>query len=206
MNDKDINLAECVVKASVSKSPSRSKQIEQHMSKILKLLNPNAQPEIMLKTPGRYADAMIEMTKGYDLDLEKLMNEAVFDSEKYHEIIIVKDIHFSSLCEHHLLPFFGDCCIGYIPDKKILGLSKFPRLVDALSKKLHLQERLTKEIADGIHKLLEPYGVVVLINSIHSCMCFRGIKAFDAKTQTIYTTGKFKEKESLDLFFQMLGR
>lgn len=183
---------------------SKRRQIENEMKKIVCLLNPNADQEILTKTPLRYTDAMLEMTKGYYDDVQKLLRDAVFDCEKYNEILIVKDINFSSMCEHHLLPFFGNVSVGYIPNEKILGLSKFPRLVESVSKKLHLQERLTKEIADAIEQALDPTGVVVIDESIHSCMCFRGIKAFDSKTLSIYTLGKFKEKETLDRFFQLL--
>lgn len=185
---------------------TKIEKVSKLMREILETINPKAKEEIINKTPIRFAESLIEFTQGYHDDLDAIIPDAVFDSEDFNDMIIVKDIMFSSICEHHLLPFFGDCAIGYIPKKKILGLSKFPRLVLSLSKKMQLQERLTKEIVDAINLYLEPSGVVVIINAAHSCMCYRGIKSWDAKTQTIFTSGCLKEKDNLDKFFNMLNR
>ncbi len=175
------------------------------IKEMLLILNPNASEEVLSKTPSRYAKAMLELTQSNREGSTDAISEAVFDSEGYDDIIIVKDINFNSICEHHLLPFFGNCAIGYIPNKTILGLSKFPRLVQALSKKMTFQERLTKEIADTINSSVDPQGIVVTLSSTHSCMCFRGIKSFNSKTETIYTIGQMRVKENLDKFFKLLS-
>jgi GTP cyclohydrolase I len=185
---------------------SKQDKIELLMREILKTVNPNMSQEIMEKTPLRYAKALLEFTKSYNDNITEAIGEAVFDNEGYNELIIVRDINFSSICEHHMLPFFGTVDIGYIPKDKIFGLSKFPRLVDYLSKKMHLQERLTKEIADTIDRTLNPEGVIVTINSSHSCMCFRGIKSYDSKTQTIYTLGCMKKFENVQKFLALLNK
>jgi GTP cyclohydrolase I len=187
-------------------SISKQDKIEFLMREILRTVNPNLTEEIMDKTPTRYAKALLEFTKSYEANIFETIGEAVFENEGYNDLIIVQDINFSSICEHHLLPFFGTCNIGYIPKDKIFGLSKFPRLVEFLSKKMHLQERLTKEIADNINKFLEPEGVIVTINSSHSCMCFRGIKSFDSKTQTIYSIGSMKEYGNIQKFLSMVNK
>ena len=187
-------------------SDSKVVKIAKLIKEMLEIINPNAEAEIINKTPFRYAEAMLEFTQGHQENALETISEAIFDSEGYNDIIIVRDINFNSMCEHHLLPFFGECTIGYIPNKKILGLSKLPRLVQTLSKKLQIQERLTKEIAENIHTALNALGVVVIISSIHSCMCFRGIKSFNAKTETIFTLGNMKDKENLDKFFNLLRK
>jgi GTP cyclohydrolase I len=175
------------------------------MREILEIVYPNAKSEIKTRTPTRFAEALLEFTEGYNENLDELMTEAIFDSEDYHDLIIIKEINFSSICEHHLLPFFGECTIGYIPDQKILGLSKFPRLVNSLSKKMHLQERLTKEIAETINYYLKPRGAIVILNASHSCMCFRGVKSFDTKTETVYSLGELKDKNNYYKFFNLLS-
>jgi len=145
----------------------------------------------------------MEFTQGYNDDIDKIVSEAIFENEDYTDIIKIKKINFNSICEHHLLPFHGECTIGYVPDKYILGLSKFSRVVQSLSKKLQLQERLTREIGETINRILKPAGVVVEMNSIHSCMCFRGVKSFNSETSTIYTIGSMKENENLAKYFRM---
>jgi GTP cyclohydrolase I len=170
---------------------------------ILQLVNPVASEEIIDRTPIRFSEALVEFTQGYHESLDDLLGEAIFENDGFNDLVVIKNIQFSSLCEHHVLPFFGECTIGYIPNRKILGLSKFPRLVQCVSRKMGLQERLTKEIAEAINTYLEPEGVVVVVEAGHSCMCFRGIKAFNSKTQTIYTMGSLKQKDNLDKFFQM---
>ena len=158
--------------------------------------------EVLENTPKRFIKAFTELTSGYHINVKELILSAVFDSEGYDDIVLVDDIHFNSLCEHHLLPFNGEVSIGYIPSGKILGLSKFARLVEAYSKRLSLQERLTKEIALALDTYLQPKGVVVMITSSHSCMSIRGVKSLGSKTKTVFTTGEFKSKqESLNKFF-----
>jgi GTP cyclohydrolase I len=184
-------------------SESKAEEISKLMKEILRIVNPNLKDDIMFKTPLRYAKAMMEFTQGYNDDLEKIVSEAIFENEDYTDVIKIKKINFNSMCEHHLLPFHGECTIGYIPNKYIMGLSKFSRLVQSLSKKLQLQERLTREIAETINRILKPSGVVVEMNAIHSCMCFRGVKSFNAETSTIYTIGSMKENENLVKYFRM---
>lgn len=160
--------------------------------------------EVLENTPKRFVKAFAELTSGYYINIKELILSAVFDSEGYNDIVLVDDIHFNSLCEHHLLPFNGEVSIAYIPNGKILGLSKFARLVDAYSKRLSLQERLTKEIATALDTYLDPKGVVVMITSAHSCMSIRGAKSLGSKTKTIYTTGEFKNSnDSLNRFFSL---
>lgn len=160
--------------------------------------------EVLENTPKRFVKAFAELTSGYYINIKELILSAVFDSEGYDDIVLVDDIHFNSLCEHHLLPFNGEVSIAYIPNGKILGLNKFARLVEAYSKRLSLQERLTKEIAMALETYLEPKGVVVMITSAHSCMSIRGVKSLGSKTKTVYTTGEFKSKtESLNRFFSL---
>jgi GTP cyclohydrolase I len=184
----------------------KSFKIAKLIKEMLEIVNPNLDEEIMSKTPFRYAEALLELTEGTSENQVELISGAVFNSQGFDDLIIVKDISFNSMCEHQLLPFFGECTIGYIPKDKILGLSKFPRLVGSLSKKLHIQERLTKEIADIINKVLTPEGVIVKLSSSHSCMCFRGVKSFNSKTDTIYTIGSMKDSKNLDKFFNLLRK
>jgi GTP cyclohydrolase I len=182
----------------------QTSRLAELIKEMLLILNPHSKNEILTKTPLRYAEAMMELTESNRKTYVEPFSEAIFESEGYDDMIVVKDINFNSICEHHLLPFFGHVSIGYLPNKKILGLSKFPRLVQLLSKKMTIQERLTKEIADNINSCLDAQGVVVRISSTHSCMCFRGIKSFNSKTETIYSIGQMKIKENLDKFFKLL--
>lgn len=183
---------------------AKEAQIAEHMRQILLLSNPEATDELIEKTPMRYAKALSEFTQGYRDDIDLLLKEAIFSCENYRDLIIVQDITFISTCEHHLLPFYGDCIIGYIPKTKILGLSKFPRLVNSLSQKFQLQERLTRDIAEVLNQYLEPEGIVVLMKASHSCMCFRGIKSWNSQTKTIYKLGSLNEKENLQRFMDMI--
>jgi GTP cyclohydrolase I len=183
----------------------KEEKISNLMKEILLITNPEANEEIKNKTPLRFAKALIEFTSGYNENINDILNDAIFPSDDFKELIIIKDINFVSTCEHHMLPFFGDCIIGYIPNNKILGLSKFPRIVNSISKKFHLQERLTKDIANTLNEYLEPLGIIVLINASHSCMCFRGVRSWGSKTQTIYKLGCLKNKEYLNEFFNILN-
>lgn len=164
--------------------------------------------EVFKNTPNRFVKAFDEMTNGYSIDVNKLINSALFDiSSNYSEIVLVENINFSSLCEHHLLPFFGKVSIGYIPNKKLLGLSKFARLVEAFSKRLSLQERLCKQIADGLQNNLNAVGVAVYIEALHNCISLRGVKSIDVCTKTTYYTGIFKLDTNKKLeFLNMLKK
>ena len=178
-------------------------RLQKYIKKIIELVDPDPNREGMKKTPKRYSEALIELTKGNTIDFDKVINNAIFDAEGYNDMIIIKNLSYNSMCEHHLMPFFGEITIGYIPKDKILGLSKFPRIVDCLSKKFTLQEKLTMDIADLIQKTLNPEGLVVTATGVHSCMCFRGIKASGSQTNTIYSFGSLKKSEIMDYFLKL---
>lgn len=151
--------------------------------------------EGILKTPQRAAKALQFLTQGYHQNVEEVVNEAIFN-EEYDEMVIVKDIECYSLCEHHLLPFFGKCHVGYIPRKKIIGLSKIPRIVDMFARRLQVQERLTKQIAEALQNVLNPAGVAVVIEAQHLCMMVRGVQKQHSQTMTNVMLGEFRDKIS----------
>ncbi len=154
-------------------------------------LGENPEREGLLKTPERVAKAWQFITKGYFEDLFVVANDAVFDAEE-SEMVIVKDIEFYSVCEHHLLPFFGRAHIAYIPNKKILGLSKFARITDMFARRLQVQERITTQIAEAIQELLEPQGVAVMLEGLHMCMAMRGVQKQNSSTVTTAMRGVFR--------------
>lgn len=151
--------------------------------------------EGVLKTPQRAAKALQFLTQGYHQNVEEVVNEAIFN-EEYDEMVIVKDIECYSLCEHHLLPFFGKCHVGYIPRKQIIGLSKIPRIVDMFARRLQVQERLTKQIAEALQDVLNPAGVAVVIEAQHLCMMVRGVQKQHSQTMTNVMLGEFRDKIS----------
>lgn len=146
----------------------------------------------LLKTPERCAKAIVELTSGYKADIDAIINGALFDVE-YNEMVLVKNITFYSLCEHHLLPFFGKAHVAYLPGKKVLGLSKIPRLVQAFARRLQVQERLTKDLAETLMSRLAPAGVGVIIEARHFCMEMRGIRSPESPTVTSAMLGAFKD-------------
>ena len=166
-----------------------AKLIEQ----LLKELGEDAQREGLAKTPDRVAKALRYLTSGYDQSVSDILNDALF-VEDYDEMVIVKDIDFASLCEHHLLPFVGKCHVAYMPKRKILGLSKIPRLVDMFSKRLQVQERLTTQIATALNDALEPRGVAVVMEAIHLCMLMRGVEKQNSKAVTSAMLGGFRDR------------
>ena len=166
-----------------------AKLIEQ----LLKELGEDAQREGLAKTPERVEKALRYLTSGYDQSVSDILNDALF-VENYDEMVIVKDIDFASLCEHHLLPFVGKCHVAYMPKRKILGLSKIPRLVDMFSKRLQVQERLTTQIATALDEALEPRGVAVVMEAIHLCMMVRGVEKQNSKAVTSAMLGGFRDR------------
>ncbi|MES2800715.1 MAG: GTP cyclohydrolase I FolE [Bacteroidota bacterium] len=166
-----------------------------HYAEILKLIGENTEREGLLKTPERVAKAMQFMTSGYDQNPDDIINQAIFH-EAYSEMVIVKDIEVYSMCEHHLLPFFGKVHVAYIPKGKIVGLSKIPRVVDAYSRRLQVQERLTIEIRDCIQRTLDPLGVAVVIECAHMCMQMRGVQKQNSVTTSSAFTGIFLNNDS----------
>jgi GTP cyclohydrolase I len=164
----------------------------------------NVHREGLLKTPERAAKAWDFLTSGYETDPAGLLKAAVFE-EDFDSMVLVKDVEFYSLCEHHLLPFFGKVHVAYIPDGKIVGLSKIPRAVDALARRLQVQERMTKQVADLIQETLEPKGVAVSAEASHMCMMMRGVEKQNSTTATTYFTGAFESDPKMqERFFNSL--
>ena len=185
-----------------------SKNIEslkEHYSKVLELIGEDPSREGLIKTPERVAKAMQFLTQGYEMNATEILQSAMF-SEDYSQMVLVKEIEFYSLCEHHLLPFFGKAHIAYIPDGNIVGLSKLPRVVDAFSRRLQVQERLTNEIRDCIQDTLKPKGVAVVIEARHLCMQMRGVEKQSSLTTTSAFSGAFLESEKTRLEFMNLIR
>jgi GTP cyclohydrolase IA len=160
--------------------------------------------EGLAKTPERVAKALQYLTHGYDLNPAEILRSAMF-SEKYSQMVLVKDIEVYSLCEHHMLPFFGKAHVAYIPNGKVVGLSKIPRVVDAFARRLQVQERLTDQIRDCIHETLNPLGVGVVIEASHLCMQMRGIQKQKSVTTTSAFTGEFLKEATRSEFIKLIG-
>lgn len=158
----------------------------------------------ILKTPERAAKAMMYLTSGYDVDASEILRGAMFE-EDYNEMVIVKNIELYSLCEHHLLPFFGKAHIAYIPDGQIVGLSKLPRIVDVFARRLQVQERLTHNILECINQTLKPQGVAVVIEASHMCMMMRGVQKQNSTTTTSGFRGLFENNETRNEFLKLIG-
>jgi len=189
-------------------NPELISSLSAHYHEILKQIGENPEREGLLKTPERIAKAMLYLTQGYDLNAKEIMASAVF-KEDYSQMVIVKDIEVYSMCEHHMLPFFGKAHVAYIPNGHVVGLSKIPRIVDVFARRLQVQERLTNDIRDCIQDALEPLGVGVVIECRHLCMSMRGVQKQNSVTTTSAFTGEFlKEKtrtEFLNLISAKLG-
>ena len=177
-----------------------------HYKEILGLLGEDASREGLLKPPERVAKAMQFLTKGYHEDPEAILRSAMFKEEDYKQMVIVKDIDFYSLCEHHMLPFFGKVHVAYIPKNHITGLSKIPRVVDVFARRLQIQERLTKQIKDCIQKTLDPAGVMVVIEAQHMCMQMRGVEKQNSLTVTSDFSGVFEQAEKREEFMNLIKR
>ena len=163
------------------------------IAELLKELGEDTGREGLDKTPERVEKALRYFTSGYAQDVKEVLNGAMF-VEEYDEMVIVKDIDFSSMCEHHLLPFVGKCHVAYLPDRKIVGLSKIPRLVEMFSRRLQVQERLTTQIASTLNEALQPRGVAVVMEAIHLCMLMRGVEKQNSKAITSAMLGTFRER------------
>ena len=181
-----------------------TEQIKTNYQDILHLLGEDKEREGLLKTPERAAKAMKFLTNGYDQDPKQILQSAMFE-ETYNEMVIVKDIELYSLCERHLLPFFGKAHIAYIPNGYIVGLSKIPRVVDIFSRRLQVQERLTEQILDCINNTLQPKGVAVVIEASHMCMMMRGVQKQNSTTTTSGFRGAFKNTETRDEFLKLIS-
>ena len=178
-------------------------EIRINFSKIIDLLGENTDREGLEKTPMRAAKAMKFLTEGYEKNPKQILQSAMFN-EDYNEMVIVKDIELYSLCEHHMLPFFGKAHIAYIPNGKIVGLSKIPRVVDVFSRRLQVQERLTEQVLDCINETLEPVGVGVVIEASHMCMMMRGVQKQNSTTTTSGFRGSFKERDTRNEFLKLI--
>jgi GTP cyclohydrolase I len=174
--------------------------IEKSIKKILIGIGEDPSREGLLKTPHRVAKSYEELLAGYRMDPRELINEAVFDVA-YDEMVIVRDIEFYSLCEHHMLPFIGRAHVAYIPTDKVIGLSKIPRIVDLFSRRLQVQERMTRQIAEYIQFVLKPQGVAVVMEGLHMCMMLRGVKKHDARMTTSTMLGVFRDDMSTRMEF-----
>ncbi|MDE0425622.1 MAG: GTP cyclohydrolase I FolE [Candidatus Poribacteria bacterium] len=170
-------------------------ELEELFTNLLKNLGEDPSRQGLVRTPSRAAKAMQFLTSGYQQDIDKILNKAIFD-EDYDEMVIVKDIEFYSLCEHHILPFWGRCHVGYLPRNRIIGLSKIPRIVDMFSRRLQVQERLTREIAEALETALDPQGVAVVIEGQHLCMMARGVQKQAPRMTTNVMLGTFREDSS----------
>jgi len=175
------------------------------ISTLLKELGEDPGREGLERTPERVANSMRFLTQGYDQDPVEILNNAIFE-EDYDEMVLVKDIDFYSLCEHHLLPFFGRAHVAYIPNGRIVGLSKLPRMVEMFARRLQVQERLTKEIAETLDKVLRPRGVAVVVESIHLCMMMRGVGQQNAFAISSSLRGVFQEDSKTRAEFMELIR
>ena len=171
-----------------------TKSLSSNYKEVIENIGEDPSREGLLKTPERVAKAMQFLTQGYDQNPQEILKSAMF-AEKYDEMVIVKDIEVYSLCEHHMLPFFGKCHIAYIPNGHIVGLSKFPRMVDAFSRRLQVQERLTDQIRACLHETLNPQGVAVCIEAQHLCMQMRGVQKQNSITTTSAFSGAFMEED-----------
>lgn len=179
-------------------------KLASHIKAIIEILGEDPNREGLAKTPQRAAKALIDNTSGYQSSAEKLIRQAIFTHEG-DEMVIVKDIEFYSLCEHHVLPFFGTISIGYIPDGEIVGLSKLARVVETFARRLQVQERLTSEVCQAVSENIKNKGVIVVCNAAHMCMKMRGIEKQESTTATMQYCGDFKKVELQTQFFNLLN-
>lgn len=180
-------------------------EIQKHYSEIIRLLGEDVNREGLIKTPERVAKAMATLTRGYDMNPEAIINSAKF-KEDYNQMVIVKDIQFYSLCEHHMLPFYGKTHVAYIPNGYITGLSKIARVVDVFSHRLQVQERMTTQIKECIQNALNPLGVMVVIEAKHMCMQMRGVEKQNSITTTSDISGAFNQSKTREEFLSLISK
>lgn len=185
-------------------NPKVTEELSGLYHSVITNLGENVEREGLLKTPERVAKAMQFLTHGYDVDAKAILESAVFN-EEHNQMIVVKDIELYSLCEHHMLPFYGKAHVAYIPNGKIVGLSKIPRVVDAFARRLQVQERLTVQIRDCIQEALQPLGVAVVIEASHLCMMMRGVEKQNSVTTTSAFTGEFQHQATRTEFINLIS-
>ena len=176
------------------------KSIETSVTQILTAIGEDPEREGLLRTPERVAKSYGELLEGYRMDPQELINDAIFDVA-YDQMVIVRDIEFYSMCEHHMLPFMGRAHVAYIPSDKVIGLSKIPRIVDLFSRRLQVQERMTTQVAEYLDVVLKPKGVAVVVEGLHMCMMLRGVKKHDARMTTSAMVGAFRDDLSTRMEF-----
>ena len=193
-------------KAVVKVKPHQDTSVAASLKEVLRLLGEDPEREGLAHTPERWEKAMRFLTRGYGESLEKIVNGAIY-SVQCDEMVIVKDIEFFSMCEHHLLPFFGKIHVAYLPKDKVIGLSKIPRIVDMFARRLQLQERLTQQVAEAVQAAISPRGVAVMAEARHFCMMMRGVEKQHSGTITSTTLGAFRaNKATRDEFLSLVGR
>jgi len=185
-------------------NPEIIDNLSAHYQDVLKQIGEKPEREGLLKTPERVAKALLYLTQGYDLDAKEILKSAMF-TEEYSQMVIVKDIEVYSMCEHHMLPFFGKAHVAYIPNGHVVGLSKIPRVVDVFARRLQVQERLTNEIRDCIQETLQPLGVGIVIECRHLCMSMRGVQKQNSVTTTSAFTGEFLKEKTRTEFLNLIS-
>lgn len=198
-------MTEQAIGTAASPNEDRISAMMPHVEALLSLMGEDPQREGLVKTPLRVAKAMQTLTRGYEMDPVATLNSAKF-REDYNQMVIVKDIQFYSLCEHHLLPFYGKAHVAYIPNGFICGLSKIPRVVDIFSHRLQVQERLTIQIKEAIEEALHPQGVMVVLEAEHMCMQMRGVEKQHSLTTTSAFSGAFNQAKTREEFLQLIHR
>ncbi len=180
--------------------------IAAHMKEVIRELGEDPGRDGLIRTPERVEKALRYLTSGYSVDVNQIVNDALFDVE-YDEMVIVRDIEFFSMCEHHMLPFFGKMHVAYLPDAKVIGLSKIPRIVDAFARRLQIQERLTQQVAETIQNLIHPRGVAVICEARHFCMMMRGVEKQHSGAITSAMLGAFRDnKETRNELLSLIGQ
>ncbi len=193
-------------KAVIKVMPPQGPSIADRMKDVLEMLGEDVNREGLVMTPQRYEKAMKYLTSGYTTNLKEIVNNALFTA-KVDEMVIVKDVEFFSMCEHHMLPFFGKMHVGYLPKDKVIGLSKIPRIIDMYARRLQLQERLTQQVAEAMAGVISPRGVGVLCEARHFCMMMRGVEKQHSGTVTSTMLGSFRSNKSTrDEFLALVNR